>query len=63
MALGAVTPDAASACPVCDTATGALVRAGIFDDTFWVTLLQVTAPLPVLVALIARLHFGKGNER
>jgi hypothetical protein len=46
------------ACPVCDTETGALVRAGIFDGRFVPTLLAVAAPFPVLVAAVAWLRVG-----
>ncbi len=36
------------ACTVCDTATGTAVRAGIFNDSFLITFLEVVAPFPVL---------------
>ena len=36
------------ACTVCDTATGTALRAGIFNDSFFITFLEVIAPFPVL---------------
>lgn len=41
-------PLPAIGCPVCDTETGAAVRAGIFNADFLPTLLEVLAPFPVL---------------
>gem|GEM_PF-4431620 len=35
-------------CTVCDSATGEAVRAGIFNDSFFITFLEVFAPFPVL---------------
>ena len=46
------------ACPICDTGTGQQVRAGIFDENFWGTLIAVIAPFPVLILVIAAYHFG-----
>jgi hypothetical protein len=46
------------ACPVCDTGTGRQVRAGIFDDNFGRTLLAVAVPFPILLAVVAAIHFG-----
>ena len=48
----------AAACPVCDTGTGQQVRAGILDADFGWTLLAVVLPFPVLLAIVAVLHFG-----
>lgn len=48
----------ASACTSCDTETGRLVRAGIFGDDFWSTLIAVASPFPLLLAAIACYHFG-----
>ena len=38
--------------------TGQQVRAGIFNDEFWSTLLVVASPFPVLLLAIAAYHFG-----
>ena len=43
---------------MCDTGTGRQVRAGIFDDDFGQTLLAVALPFPVLLAVVAAIHFG-----
>lgn len=51
-------PVAASACPLCNTETGQQVRAGIFGNDFWPTLLTVLSPFPVLLILLAAMHFG-----
>lgn len=48
----------AGACPICDTGTGRQVRAGIFDDNFGRTLLAVALPFPILLAVVAAIHFG-----
>ncbi|MGD9762544.1 MAG: hypothetical protein AB7V27_02355 [Candidatus Binatia bacterium] len=50
--------DAALACPVCDTGTGAAVRAGIFDAHFATTAFGILSPIPVLLMIGAALHFG-----
>jgi hypothetical protein len=50
-------PLVAGACPICNTETGQQVRAGIFDDNFWSTLLIVISPFPVLLLAIAAYHF------
>jgi hypothetical protein len=52
----------ALACPVCDTATGEAVRAGILDD-FALTLLATLAPFPILLAVVAGLHRGWPSRR
>lgn len=54
----AAVPLAASACPLCNTPTGQQVRAGIFDHDFAMTLLTVLAPFPVLLLVLAAMHFG-----
>ena len=51
----------ASACTVCDSETGQQVRAGIFGDEFWTTLVGVIAPFPVLLIVIAAYHYGIPN--
>ncbi len=51
-------PLMAAACPLCDTESGQQVRAGIFNEEFWTTLLVVASPFPVLLLGIAAYHFG-----
>ena len=51
-------PLAVSACPICNTETGRQVRMGIFGDDFWSTLAIVAAPFPVLLLVLAAMHFG-----
>jgi hypothetical protein len=48
----------AQACPVCNSATGAEVRAGILDGRFLQNLLLAGLPFPVIVALVAMIYFG-----
>ena len=40
-------PSIASACAVCDSEIGIVVRAGLFNGSFFPTLLEVAAPFPV----------------
>lgn len=47
-----------SACPVCDSALGQEVRAGIFDGRFALTWLEVIAPFPILALILAAMHWG-----
>ncbi len=51
-------PRMAAACPICNTETGRQVRLGIFNDSFWSTLLAVVSPFPVLLLAIAAYRFG-----
>jgi hypothetical protein len=46
----------ATACPVCDSETGATVRAGIFNSAFPVTLLEVLSPFLVTGAVLYMLQ-------
>lgn len=46
------------ACPVCDTATGQRVRAGIWDGHFGHNLLLMALPFAVFAVLVALLRFG-----
>ena len=48
----------AIACPVCDTDTGQQVRAGILDENFGSTLVTVLLPFPILLGVVAMIHFG-----
>ena len=53
----------ALACPVCDTGTGEQVRAGILDGNFGRTLLGVVLPFPILLGVVALIHFGLPWQR
>jgi hypothetical protein len=59
----ALFPTFAAACTVCDSETGQQVRAGIFGDEFWTTLVGVVAPFPVLLIIIAFYHYGLPSFR
>jgi hypothetical protein len=41
------TPSMACACTVCDSKIGIAVRAGVFNASFFLTLLEVFAPFPL----------------
>jgi hypothetical protein len=56
MTLVAASP--ASACPVCDSDTGQQVRAGLFGDEFGRNLLATALPFPILLGVVAAIHFG-----
>ncbi|MES2568866.1 MAG: hypothetical protein V4710_02290 [Verrucomicrobiota bacterium] len=49
---------AARACPLCASETGRQVRAGIFNEHFGATLLAVLSPFPLLLLVLAALHYG-----
>ncbi len=48
----------ALACPLCDTASGKLVREGVFNRHFGVNLFLVLAPFPVCLLIGALLYYG-----
>lgn len=48
----------AGSCPVCQSETGQRVRAGLFNDDFVSNLVQTLLPFPVLLGIIALIHFG-----
>jgi hypothetical protein len=52
------TASTSTACPVCDTGTGEQVRAGILDENFGSTLLTVLLPFPIVLGVVAMIHFG-----
>lgn len=54
----AAAPAGAIACPVCNTETGAAVRAGIFDDRLLATALAVIAPFPALALVVLGIGLG-----
>lgn len=47
-----------SACPHCDSEIGRQVRAGIFNEHFWSNLALTLLPVPILVGIVALIHFG-----
>ena len=49
---------AASGCPVCDSATGREVRAGIVAGDFGSNLLAVVLPFAAVAAVAAAVHCG-----
>ena len=58
LAVQAATASTSTACPVCDTGTGEQVRAGILDENFGSTLMTVLLPFPILLGVVAMIHFG-----
>ena len=48
----------ATACPVCNSATGKEVRAGIFGEDFGRNLLAVVLPFAAVAGIVAMIHFG-----
>ncbi|MDX1962186.1 MAG: hypothetical protein SFX18_03470 [Pirellulales bacterium] len=44
------------ACPLCDSATGAHVRAELFGDNFWPHLLVTLLPFLVLAGIVLAIH-------
>ena len=48
----------ASACPVCDSATGKEVRAGVFGDDFARNLTAIALPFAAVAGVAAAVHFG-----
>lgn len=59
MALGTT----ALACPVCDTGTGREVRDGLFDESFVRNVFAVVLPFPILLGVVAMIHFGWPGRR
>ena len=47
-----------SACPVCQSATGQEVRAGIFDRSFGYNLLVTLLPFPIFLGIALLIYFG-----
>ena len=50
-------------CPICNTGTGDEVRAGIFDGNFAYNLFATLLPFPLLVGIVAFIHFGGPRRR
>ncbi len=53
-----LSPATTFACTLCDTDTGRQVRAGIFEEHFWPTLIGVIAPFPIMLLAVAAIHFA-----
>lgn len=47
-----------SACPYCESEFGEEVAAGIFNDDFGINVLLTLLPIPVLLGIVALIHFG-----
>ena len=58
IAIAAFFAGPALGCPVCDTATGEQVRAGIVDDHFGFNLFATLLPFPFLIGIVAFIHYG-----
>ena len=58
IALHAVLAATALGCPVCDTGTGQDVRDGLFDENFARNVFAVALPFPILLGVVAMIHFG-----
>ncbi len=48
-------------CPVCVTATGWQVSAGILDDSFAFNVFATLLPFPFLTGIAAIIHYGGGR--
>lgn len=53
----------ASACPVCDTDTATVVRAGLADDTNVLTIMAIASPFAIVGGVVAVIHFGIPRRR
>ncbi len=57
------TSTAVWACPFCNPSSGVnQVKAGIFNDAFWLRAAAVAAPFPVLAGIIAFIDYGPGGS-
>ena len=57
MAVG-LWPARVLACPYCQSETGRLVSAGIFNSDFWLNALLTLLPIPVMLLIVGLIHFG-----
>lgn len=53
-----VWASAAQACPYCESDVGREVAAGIFNGDFVLNAVKTLLPFPVLLGLVAAVHFG-----
>lgn len=58
----AVGISSAAACPYCESEVGKHVAAGIFNDNFWHNAALTLLPIPVLLMIVALIHFGFPEE-
>lgn len=49
---------AAWACPYCQSKIREQVNTGIFEENFWHNFLLTLLPMPVLLGIVAVIHFG-----
>ena len=57
--IGRVTPSRGLlACPYCGSEIGKRVWAGIFNGDFWINAGLTLLPVPVLLGIVALIHFG-----
>ena len=52
-----VEPPSATACPLCESETGAQVQAGIFNEQFWMNVTLTLLPLLVLLGIVGFIYF------
>jgi hypothetical protein len=59
------TTSIVEACPWCNGGPSGIneVRAGIFNDTFWMRAAAVLAPFPLFAGIIALIYFGPPKFR
>ena len=63
MLSAAVSVPPASACTVCDGSTAKQVRAQIVDEDVARNLLATALPFPVLLAVVAAIHFAPPRRK
>lgn len=51
-------PPGAFGCPFCETDIGKQVNAGVFNDDFTGRLVVTLLPFPILLGIVAFIHFG-----
>lgn len=58
LAVVAVWAPAAAACPYCESDVGREVAAQIFNNEFAINAAMTVLPFPLLLGLVAAVHFG-----
>ena len=53
-----LAPQRLLACPYCGSEVSDRVWAGIFNGDFWLNAALTLLPIPVLLAIVALIHFG-----
>jgi hypothetical protein len=56
-AIAAFVGSSASACPICDSATGVQVRASLLNEDFGTNLLATVLPFVVVLGLLAVIDY------